>query len=340
MDGARQRLPGLHAASADFVRVDPPVRGGAPWRVPGHVREAQSETLVIGNCVDVLRFDRHGRYTRGFPSWPGEGNAEQVGVLDRLAFIGTGESGLAQSTPGHLLAQQLTTEGAVAEHVCYVADVPAFREHADGNHAVDCLAGFALLADGHEHVANRLTLVVGRVGVRREQLGLLGDRLRDRPGLAVGGFIEPRMDKDGRRDPSRLASRLDVREEFQVSRIPDRAILVAGDVPVQGGCVLNRVGDDDHHRRAPFVGVHRQRFLSVVLVELVQGLGDLRRERGADRPLLVVEIDVSVARMQVNRLAVFFNLVVDWDARHLDEARFHGVEQGEVRNGPREGLGF
>ena len=46
----------------------------------------------------------------------------------------------AQTAPDHLLAQELSTEGANAENVRHGVRVPAFGQHGHGHHAANLLA--------------------------------------------------------------------------------------------------------------------------------------------------------------------------------------------------------
>ena len=60
-----------------------------------------------------------------------------------------------------------------------------------------------------------------------------------------------------------------------------------------------------------------------------------------DRPLLVVEVNVPVPGLKVNRATlVIKGRVINRNAWHLDNTGFNSVDQGEVRDCPRKRLGL
>ena len=143
---------------------------------PVHVADADNTRppdLEIGLVRN--RFDRRLRLRRrwravfsGLMRQEGEGNAKDVDVLrlkefdllpgHRVGLFFRVVGGAPQAAPNHLFTQQLAGKGAQTHDVGDGLGVPALREHPDGNHVLDALAGLADLAY--------------RVHLQAQQLGL------------------------------------------------------------------------------------------------------------------------------------------------------------------------
>ena len=69
-----------------------------------------------------------------------------------------------------------------------------------------------------------------------------------------------------------------------------------------------------------------------MVVELMKRLSDLRGKRGADRALLVVQVDVAVPRLEMNRpTLVIERRVINGNTGDLDKTGFNSVDQAKSR---------
>ena len=118
-----------------------------------------------------------------------EGDAQHVGVLDVEEVVVVEVVGLPPQRPTHhLLAQQLGSEGANAQHVRDVVGVPALGEHRHRHHAPDAAAQPARLAHRVHHLAQDVG--VGEVLGLPTVAGALDDLAPELLDLGGGGLAE------------------------------------------------------------------------------------------------------------------------------------------------------
>ena len=103
-----------------------------PWPSTASIR-----VLGVGGGGGVSSPPSCGRNVNGTPkmlTYSGS-NSPDLGV----DLVGRA----AQAAADHLLAEELAGEGAQPHDVRHGLGVPAFREHPDGDHVLDLLAGLA-----------------------------------------------------------------------------------------------------------------------------------------------------------------------------------------------------
>ena len=193
-------------------------------------------SLGLGGAGIAPSFDSCGRNVNGTPKMFTYSGIEQAGV--GIDFVGR-----AAKTAAHdLLAEELAGEGAQAHDVRHGLGVPAFREHADGNHVLNLLARLADLPDGVDLLAQHFGLLflsqLARrlVSVCRPRFHSL--RRRWRPSAqSVPRPLRPLPEPS-----SRCAACARVGKFVDVDLLAVKGVLDAGGR-------LRAVGDGDHDRR-------------------------------------------------------------------------------------------
>ena len=223
-----------------------------------------------------------------------------------------------------------------AKDVGHVPGVPALGEHPHRDHAADVFAGLPLPAGGHEDLPNGVlfSAFVPASGAWERRLFLDGfpQFARDR----IAGLEETRVDQHR----GRLWLRSPVGARSSRAAAGCRAFRPlprgrTGDPPVERVGVSDLVGDNDEDRQNTLALEGRSHPIRVVPVKLLERLPDSRLGLALlDLLLLREQVDVAVAGSWDSMSSA------TGDARDFDQPGFDGVEQREIRDGPREDLGI